>query len=360
MREAFRRSFAVVGKSSLPVLTSMTPSADDPRRSPPKKAQDWRVEAEKAAAAGDWSRAVVCYRRAMELAPFCNVARAEFEWALEQQVDSSPRRARRPQPASVVPVADEEAPAPAAAPQPRRKPVAGTRRAAAKPRVPVQSLAIAATLALVLTVGGLWAAVHVAGAIGYAGFAPRDPDLTALAEEKAPPAELTAALGEANKLLAAGQTKRSIEKLRTALKDHPDFEDRIKPGLAGALRRQAQADSKAKKYDSAVTSLREVAELMPADESAHIALGAAYRDLARTTRDSARKRTVLTDAEKAYREAIKLDPENGEALLGLAQVLASRNDRKQATQAFEQVVALAPKSPAADQAKRSLAELNKR
>jgi len=52
----------------------------------------------------------------------------------------------------------------------------------------------------------------------------------------------------------------------------------------------------------------------------------------------------LADAERAYREAIRLDPKNAEGYTGLGAVLAQRGKDKEAVAAFEAAIERAPES----------------
>ncbi|MBI1290484.1 tetratricopeptide repeat protein [bacterium] len=347
----------------------MIPHAEDnSRRSIPRKAQEWCVEAEKAAAVADWTRAVVCYRRALEMAPFCQAIRDDFEWALEQQVEAMPpvRAKRNPTPATVEVVAvepeeEDEAPSRRAAPQPRAKslPRAPKRRAG----FPSRTLAIAACLAIAVTIAGIGIAVGIAKMVGSAASGLDSRDLTGMVTGKTPPPELKTALMEGNQLLAAREPKRAAEKFRQAYKDHPDFAEQIIGGYVLSLRGLGASEMGDRRYEAAADAFEEATKVEPSNAANWLSLGNAYRELSRTSaiaRDTKKKRTVLDDSEKAYREALKLEDGNGEALLGLAQVYSARNDRKLATQTFEKVVALAPNSREGQQARRSLDELKKK
>jgi Tfp pilus assembly protein PilF len=348
----------------------MNPLAKEPARSLPKKSQDWCLEAEKAASIGDWTRAVVCYRRALELAPFCSGVRRDFEWSLEQQVESAApaksRRAARPAPVVPVPVEEliEELEAAESAPPvvPKKTRKVTRRRGSPSPLMRYRMAAIACLAAILITGVGLAVASGVGAMVGRA----LGPTLQASVLEtpalEAPPSGLTSIMLEAESLLRAGDSAKAAARLRSAIKEHPDFAPRLGPALAGALRVQATAETRQGRHEAAARFLTEATASNPSDGALWVDLGSARLEFARTnaiSRDTARRRTVLGDAEKAYREALRLDAENRAALLGLAQVQSTRNDRRGATETFERIVGMAPSSPEAQQARRALAELRK-
>ena len=89
-----------------PVPTAMLnifrPSAAQPRQTSaarlPADARGWCDEAGACEETGDWTRAVVCYRRALQLAPFAADIRQRFEDAVEQQIlalERGPAKVRR-------------------------------------------------------------------------------------------------------------------------------------------------------------------------------------------------------------------------------------------------------------------------
>lgn len=84
------------------MLNIFRPSAAQPRQATaarlPADARGWCDEAGACEETGDWTRAVVCYRRALQLAPFAADIRQRFEDAVEQQIlalERGPAKVRR-------------------------------------------------------------------------------------------------------------------------------------------------------------------------------------------------------------------------------------------------------------------------
>ena len=101
------------------------------------------------------------------------------------------------------------------------------------------------------------------------------------------------------------------------------------------------------RWDDAITCFSAVSEdlLYETPHYAHTNIGWAYFN-----------KNALKLAERHYRKALSLQPNFVIALYGLGQVFERRGERGQAASFFQQVVRLAPRSPQATAARRSLGE----
>jgi len=80
----------MVPAATVTFLSTLFSKNDSPDNSPekgrPKSAHDWVLKAEEAEDKDDWSRAIVCYRKALSQAPFSRELRARFEDAIQEQL----------------------------------------------------------------------------------------------------------------------------------------------------------------------------------------------------------------------------------------------------------------------------------
>ena len=111
-----------------------------------------------------------------------------------------------------------------------------------------------------------------------------------------------------------------METLRDAAEAFPTHVSAINPNLATALEGAASRASNRKEWATASKHLEEATEIDPANVRLWERLGSANRELAKSTKDSAKKRKLLETSERAYRRALDKDDENPGALFGLAQV----------------------------------------
>lgn len=333
------------------------------RKKVPQDALEWCQEAEKAEDGGDWSRAVVCYRRALQLAPFCTEIREAFENALDQQIMESIHKHLPKDDVLFAPLFgltpagdedDEEKAKPAAkkaAPAPPRR---ATTRRNDPPRFTLRRLAMPMVFgaAMLLTGAGLYAAASAATFIGKLFGNESLPTIS----EPQMPAELLGRLSAANEMLTAEDAEKAVAALRDAKEDFPTYGEQIDPALARALRVQGIRARSTNNPADAAAIFREVAELDPGNSLNWIDLGRTLRDHARSsamTRNPAQQRELLAEAEKAYQEALEISSNDTAALLGLAQVYDAKNDRVRATEAYEKLAAAAPESSREGEAART-------
>lgn len=350
----------------------------------PQTAEDWRFEAETAEEAGDWVRAVVCYRRALALSPFCTDLRLALEYALEEQILSEgmdrPRRsAARMKPrffdsasSPANPVSreefedldedefyeDEDEDLPPVS-TPRRRTKAKKAGAARNLRRPIL-VGAACLAALLVTSLILVAAVSVTGAIGNL-FA--DEDLPSVAEVQVLPDELKTVMTDANRMLVSGKTDEAVSALRGAYDEYPQFESFLGPALVQALRASGNSNVRGGKFENASDAFREATQVDGQDAINWIDLGHSLRDLASVgdlRNQPSRQREVLSEAEQAFQRALALSPNDSSALLGLAQVYNAKNNRQEAVATYEKLVAIAPSTSEGRKAELALQQLKPR
>jgi tetratricopeptide (TPR) repeat protein len=177
------------------------------------------------------------------------------------------------------------------------------------------------------------------------------------------PPDLEQSLADASVALKAGEPARAITTLRAALEKHPEHKATVEPALARALRVEAGTHQRARRFDRAAVLFEEATRLDSDNVDNWIDLGLVRLEDARTRTASSqltRKRELLSDAEKAFREAIARQEDSPVALLGLAESLALANDRRQAADTYERIVQVAAQSPEAEKARRALTQLRKR
>lgn len=329
------------------------------RKKVPQDALEWCREAEKAEEEGDWSRAVVCYRRALQLAPFCTEIREAFENALEQQImEALPQilakgdKAFGPLFAMQTGAKRDSEPSAVKIPAARRSSTTHARHTT--PGGYLRKLAFPLTLgaAALVTGAGLYAAASAATFIGrFFG----NESLPAISESRMP-TELMERLSAANEMLTAEDAEKAVAALRSAKKDFPSHAAQIDPALARALRVQGIRARSTNNPANAAEAFREVAQLDPGNSLNWIDLGRTLRDHARSnalSKNPAKQRELLTEAEQAYHRALDISSTDAAALLGLAQVYDAKNDRVKATEAYERLAASAPESSREGEAART-------
>jgi tetratricopeptide (TPR) repeat protein len=315
-----------------------------------------------AAAAGDWEHAVEACQSALRLAPFSVEWRQDYETALYEAVVAREEAKRgrsstagaptgRPAARTIDPLDGVQA----AAPRPR------PRRPARQPWTIPAGVRLAAVLvvALALTGGSLYAISAGTSALSrWVGEGANGPlQIVTL------PPDLEQSLADASVALKAGEPARAITTLRAALEKHPEHKATVEPALARALRVEAGTHQRARRFDRAAVLFEEATRLDSDNVDNWIDLGLVRLEDARTRTASSqltRKRELLSDAEKAFREAIARQEDSPVALLGLAESLALANDRRQAADTYERIVQVAAQSPEAEKARRALTQLRKR
>ncbi len=317
------------------------------RTPPPKDAESWCREAEAAEEAGEWSRAVVCYRRALRLAPFNRTIMACFAEAVEEQirtVEHSAGRVRR-LPLRSGTSSVQETPDPEELPA--KTPRLPARRPSARGRAPGAAASLLRPLAFTGALGAVALLVVGMGALGVSaatGFVKGlfgEPDVTAAVVRQLPQ-EITSVVVEANELVVAGETSAAAEMLREARVRFSAHRDVLDPALAQVLRAAGAAESRAHHFASAADAYREAAQLHPDSPLNWIDLGRALRERARATSNSSEREPLLREAREAYERALEISPGHAQALLGLAQVHDAAGQRGLAVETYLQ---LAEKSP---------------
>ncbi len=367
------------------------------KRRVPQDAEEWCAEGLKAEENSDWTRAIVCYRRAMAAAPFCTRARQLLEEAVEQQIleNGIPQREMRrtyrllasidegdeaAEPERAIGLADlyalaeqgsaleededEEASETAGKAAGLLRP---EKKALPRPRVALHSFsksrrwrtAAAVTLAVGITGGMLFG---VAAATSYVRSVMTQQSLSSLtASEPDLPPEVESKTAEATRLIQEGEPQQAAELLRDAVDQYPEHSDTLEAALVQALRAHGNAELRERRYASASEAFREATETAPAETNNWIDLGQALRNQARslsaTSRDS---RELLIEAESSFKKALALKSENTSALLGLAQVYAARNERREAVETYERLVAVAPSTFEGRMAQTALQQLRGR
>lgn len=358
------------------------PAKPEKRSSVPQTAPEWIEEARLAEEEEQWTRAIVCYRRALALAPFCLQSRRALELALEQQilaegitVEQLIQKANdlESEDAGIEDALDEdffdeeEAEMEAIPPpkKPRRRAPRSKApdnitlpRSIALPSVRRFSLAAAAVLALVLTSALLFGVVS---ATGYVRSLLADRSFAALTETEELPQPLLDLMAESSQLISAGKAREAADKLRASATEFPEHEELIQTSLVQALRAEGNDALRSRDYQKAADAFQEAADADPSNPHNWIDLGRALRNHARSkSGQPSTMREILADAEEAFRKALTLSPDDSVALFGLAQVFDAKNDRKQAVETYEQLVAVAPKSFEGRMAVTALEQLKRR
>lgn len=369
------------------------PTMKPQKRASPRTAVEWCQEGATAEEGGDWARAVVCYRRALEIAPFCSQTRNAFEWAIEQQIESKMKRRRPAAPAAplaAVPTEREkkrafgsferdeedssdevEAPRPMffdeqeapVARKPKAVPSARMSRAEEARRPRAKSgrrliLPLAVFISVLVTTTGLLMAATTSNFLRGVLFSDKLPTVETV---KLPDA-LVARLTDAGSLLEKGEPKRAVDRLQEALKEFPEQEAMLNPELARALRALGLSENRQQRFESAAEAFRHATKAEPQNVLNWIDLGRALREEARSASlvsNPEKQREVLRNAEAAFIRAQVLAPRDGAALFGLAQVYVAMNRRQEAVVAYERVVSEAPTSRERQLAEEALRELRK-
>lgn len=353
----------------------------------PQTPAEWCEEGALAEEHGDWSRAVVCYRRALQQAPFNQRIRLAFEEALEGQIlaageDLAPREtfaragvsSRRPTrdeidvEESFRTIFDEFPDEDGEEEEPEIRTPAGRITMPPRRRPPVWSppspprwvrMPVALSLGIFIALLGLGAAGVAASALSGV-FRPGD--LAEIGTDEVPTA-LVEKLTDANRALADGEHDDAVEILREAKEEFPGFGEEIAPTLSQALRLAAAAHMRGNDFGSASQLLREATEVEPRNALAWMDLGRALRDSAILGDDRyspAEKRRVLADAGEAYRRALAVEGNDSSALLGLAQVYAAQNDRGRAVETYEKILRLESSGSEKRLAEMALSQLRRR
>ncbi len=134
--------------------------------------------------------------------------------------------------------------------------------------------------------------------------------------------------------IQAGQTRTAVLEAEEAIRQNPD--DLTARRILGRIYTRMIGDPQQRKINEdmvkrAIEQYRKVAEKEPADLDTWLMLGRLYKVAQNSV-----------DAEKAYRKALELDPNNEDAMTGLAMVYADLGDNKSAAEMLRRV---AEKSP---------------
>lgn len=359
------------------------------KRPIPRDAAGWILEAEEAEGREDYARAVVCYRRALEHAPFSRDIRDMFEEAVERQSHAvlTKRASKKKEKPADQPLQERGESTPSAGKKglatlfhedfgaEESKAVAAGKTLTSKeadtrqmrPRAPRAmgerrrrqvTLMAAACAAILLTAGSL--AIAAAATRWIGGIFSNDP-LPVVVETKLPEA-LLADMQKAEELLTRGKAADAAAILRTARTAHPQHTDEVGDALVQALRVAGAGRLRDRDYGEAAKLFREATELNPTMALNWIDLGRSLRDHGRSSAIAAnttRQREVLKQAEEAFKQALDINKDDAMALLGLAQVYDARNERQQAMKTYQRIVEVAPKSYEFQLAEKALANLRK-
>jgi hypothetical protein len=173
------------------------------------------------------------------------------------------------------------------------------------------------------------------------------------------PPDLQARITESNKLLTSGDETKAVAKLKEAAGAFPEYGSVINENLVTALEAESARLITRREFTNAMKSLEEATTIEPANAKLWERLGHAGNELAKSTRDASKKRTLIERSELAYRRSLERDEEYVPAMLGLAQIYQARNDKSKAIEYFEKVVDFAPKSSEAKLANNTLSSLKK-
>jgi tetratricopeptide (TPR) repeat protein len=134
--------------------------------------------------------------------------------------------------------------------------------------------------------------------------------------------------------IQAGQTRTAVLEAEEAIRQNPD--DLTARRILGRIYTRMIGDPQQRKINEdmvkrAIEQYKKVGEKEPADLDTWLMLGRLYKVAQNSV-----------DAEKAYRKALELDPNNEDAMSGLAMVYADLGDNKSASEMLRKV---ADKSP---------------
>ncbi|MCC6547023.1 tetratricopeptide repeat protein [Candidatus Sumerlaeota bacterium] len=374
----------------------------------PTDAKGWCEQASVCEESGDWTRAVVCYRRAIQLAPFSADLREKLEDAIEQQIleatrggskvrrvatgvaaaAAAPRKLARPVPPSVrkasantlFKVEEEESrsddeietfdefddeddelllPRGIGSQRTQTKAATSPRRHTTfngRPRSQRIIRIGAVLLAVSLTSAGLLAAAGTSQMIRgmFSGG-------SAVLEDKVP-AEVREIINEANGLVDKSQVVDAIKLIESGKLKYPRNTVELNRVLAGIYRRQGDAAMRDKKYETAAKSFSAAVAAEPEDFGAWISRGRALREHARTltgSKNTTKRRAALSDSLEAFETARDLSPAHVSAYLGIAQVQEARANKAKAVEAYQKIVSVAPESNEARLAKDAIEQLLK-
>ncbi|MCC5877670.1 MAG: tetratricopeptide repeat protein [Candidatus Sumerlaeia bacterium] len=327
---------------------------------------------------GETAKAIACFRKALSLAPFSKDLKDCFEDALYEQAlvleerrhaarerreasrSARPahRRSRREEPELEEEV--EVAPRrPAKTRQQKPSPLQGIQWA---PILTGVRVGFVTCLAILLTGGVLFG---VNRAMGYVGglFSGGGDSVPMVSNSNRVPAEIADLTEKATARLRDGKPEEAIEILRAAISDHPAHRDHLSPALVTAIRVQAGVEHRSRRFEQAARLYREAGELTPRNPNNWIDLGLALVQQARGTSGAsqvAQKRSLLNEAEEAFKKSLELSPGNSSALLGLADAYAAANERGKAAETYERILASAPESPEGIRAEAALTQLRRR
>ncbi|CAN5211880.1 hypothetical protein BH09SUM1_BH09SUM1_08060 [soil metagenome] len=336
---------------------SLTPEDKPLKRRLPQDAEGWALEAESALELDDHARAVVCYRRALELAPFCTMTRDAFEAACEDQAGGRTRgpgsgasngahfgrgqRGLRPSSSEGIS---------------RRAVKPGRSKRGNAPEGFSRPMVAGACAALFVTMAALVTAASTTNMLsGFFGSSSPSSESVSSA--------VAGEISAAEVFLVKGNATAAADRLRKALKANPKNAEAIAPTLKVALYAIASNAEKGNNFTEAAAAYREACVIDATDSTPQVKLSEALRRQAATittTRRAAEKRSLLADAENAVESALKIDPSSGRAMLEMARVCEARKDTPRAVKAYEQIAAASPSSVEATLAKQSLAALKKR
>ncbi|MDX1971064.1 MAG: hypothetical protein SFY68_00895 [Candidatus Sumerlaeia bacterium] len=173
------------------------------------------------------------------------------------------------------------------------------------------------------------------------------------------PTALNEIILEASEDLTNRKSADAVSSLDKAWKKYPEHQDSIRPVLVSALRVQGTRLINSAKYEEALKLFERATELEPQNENNWIELARSYREYARREQpgNSTRSEVLFTRAQEAYTKALELDKNNPSALFGLGQVYSFQDNRAEAVENYKRVVALAPGTPEARQAREFLQQL---
>ncbi len=348
----------------------MTKSTRSTSSRTPRTVAEWWEAANDAENDEDFPRAIVCYRRALEMAPFCRELRNDFSQVLDAQYVAEHGGERK----GLLGILFKSAPATES-----RGRKGSTREEEFDPAddeswedrpsflevvtdlMPnSRTLAVGASgvFAVALTVAGIFAAGAFSNMVGGIFTSNSLPELI----QPSLPNELESVLADANALAYDGDAKRAVEKLRDVKIQYPDYSDEIDGALVTALRSVGSEESRDRNYMKAADAFREAAELDPSRAINWIDLGRSLRDEARiglAASETSKQRSILDDAEAAFQQALEIAPNDPVAMFGLAKVYDARNNRSRAADTYADLLERAPDSTEAGMARVALAQLRR-
>ncbi len=365
------------------------------KKKTPRDAAGWCEEALLAGEKEDWSRAVVCYRRALQLAPFCGNARKGLEIALEEQIlatlSQKELRALMDKPGAVTrddlvnsyldrelgegwdsdeKVSDnwEEYIEDEDEAEEEEKSFLGKITLPDRIRAPrapgflntINWRPIIAVGGALMITGTLFiTATAISGSMGNIFSSERLPSIT---QDKLP-ADLVTKLQEADMLLKSDDHEEALDILRDSYEEFPDFQDYVAVSLEDALRSRGQQMMESDKFKEATEYYIEAAEVVGNNPLNWIDLGNALRRHATSGavgNDVQKKRDVLEKAEGAFKQALALSPDDLDALFGLSKTYAASNKRKDAEDILEKLEKLDTNGTYGNLARIDLAQLRRR